>query len=747
MRVYASGGVLSRFKNTIAYIVAVMALVLTSVPGVGAVDPTTINWQRDLGVATQYGCEWTYGIGKVAGGNLYVGGTAKVYIYDASGNYVSSFGSIGTGNGQFVGRVEGIAIMPGGDVLVVNNNRVQRFSPTGAYLSQWGSPGSGNGQFSFPGDLATDSSGNIYVADNTNHRVQKFDSTGTFITAWGSFGTANGAFNSPRGITVDAAGNVYVADSSNQRIQKFTNTGTFITKFGTSGSGPGQLNYPKDVTVTPGGQVYVTDSLNSRLSVFDTSGNYVAQFGSFGGATNELSKPSGITVDSTTGIVYVADTDNSRVQVFSTSPTTYNSTISLRDVQTPCTPTNTSTAADGSIYVSGFNAFVKYDVNGQFLQNMVPRGIAGATQDLTFPLEVAPNGDIYYASYLNPPLPIQVSIKRVQSNGTYVSEFGSIGSGNGQFDYFETMTIAANGDIYVADEAYNRVQVFDANGTYLRQFGTSGSGNGQFNNPRGIAVAANGNIYVSDYNNRVQVFDANGTFLRAFGSSGTGNGQFSYPEDLAVDQDGFVYVLDVVGGNGRIQIFDTNDVYQRTISGYGPSNTAFGNRIEAIHFDRLTNRLFAVNNGRHLTHVFAAPTLPWSPTSAAASTASSGVAVSWQPPTFDGNTPLTGYDIYYRLGTTGAWVLGTSVNNTTHQATLTGLSAGDYQVRVLAKNIVGSSQPAVAGASVTIAGTTASPGTTLLAETGQRLWVGLLLACMSVVLGIYGFRKMSRKGL
>ena len=387
-------------------------------------------------------------------------------------------------------------------------------------------------------------------------------------------------------------------------------------------------------------------------------------------------------------------------------------------------------------------------MNGQFVQNMVPRGLVGATHEQTYPLEVAPNGDIYYASYLNPPFASQVSIKRIQPDGTYVSEFGSIGTGNGQFDYFETMTIAANGDIYVADEANNRVQVLDVNGTYLRQFGSTGSGNGQFNNPRGIAVAANGNIYVSDYGNRVQVFDASGTFLRAFGSSGTGNGQFNYPEDLALDQDGFLYVLDNPGSGSRIQIFDTNDVYQRTISAYGPSNTAFGaGAIEALHFDPLTSRLFATNNKKHLTHVFAAPTLPWSPTSVAVLTTSPWLNISWQPPTFDGNTPLTGYDIYYRLGTTGAWVLGTSVNNTTHQATLTGLSAGDYQVRVLAKNVVGSSQPAVAGASVTIAGITVSPATTLLAETGQRLWASLLFACMSVVLGIYGIRKMSRKSL
>ena len=36
--------------------------------------------------------------------------------------------------------------------------------------------------------VATDSSGNVYVADIDNNRIQKFDSNGNFITKWGSNG-------------------------------------------------------------------------------------------------------------------------------------------------------------------------------------------------------------------------------------------------------------------------------------------------------------------------------------------------------------------------------------------------------------------------------------------------------------------------------------------------------------------------------------------------------------------------------
>ena len=41
------------------------------------------------------------------------------------------------------------------------------------------------GEFSSPFGIATDSSGNVYVADTDNNRIQKFTSNGTYILEWG----------------------------------------------------------------------------------------------------------------------------------------------------------------------------------------------------------------------------------------------------------------------------------------------------------------------------------------------------------------------------------------------------------------------------------------------------------------------------------------------------------------------------------------------------------------------------------
>ena len=72
-------------------------------------------------------------------------------------------------------------------VADTNNHRIQELTPTGQYVTQWGSSGTGNAQFYYPYGIAVNASGYVYVADTNNNRIQVFTPSGQYVTQWGSY--------------------------------------------------------------------------------------------------------------------------------------------------------------------------------------------------------------------------------------------------------------------------------------------------------------------------------------------------------------------------------------------------------------------------------------------------------------------------------------------------------------------------------------------------------------------------------
>ncbi|MBN1331575.1 6-bladed beta-propeller, partial [Candidatus Dojkabacteria bacterium] len=111
------------------------------------------------------------------------------------------------------------------------------------------------------------------------------------------------------------------------------------------------------------------------------------------------------------------------------------------------------------------------------------------------------------------------------------------------------------GNLVVLDGDNGYIQIFDTDGNFISKFGSYGSGDGQMKSASGFTMDDDGNYYVADtYNARVQKFDSDGSFLFKFGSSGTGDGEFDYPGDIEVDDEGNMYVVD--SSNGNMQKFD-----------------------------------------------------------------------------------------------------------------------------------------------------------------------------------------------
>jgi DNA-binding beta-propeller fold protein YncE len=257
--------------------------------------------------------------------NVYVtdSGNSRIQKFNSTGTFLSKFGTLGTGNGQFLaGSALGIAIDSGGNAYVVDklSNRVQKFNSAGTFVTAWGGLGTGNGQLNAPTGIAIDpSSGNVYVADTGNNRIQKFTSSGAYVTQWGSAGVGDGNFASPSGVAVDSTGDVYVADSGNSRIQRFTSTGGFVTKWGSVGMGDGQFGATTtttlDLAIGSSDNVIVVDPTNNRVQKFRPIGTFITKWGTAGSGTSQFTLPSGVAVSSADE-VYVVDSGNSRVERF-----------------------------------------------------------------------------------------------------------------------------------------------------------------------------------------------------------------------------------------------------------------------------------------------------------------------------------------------------------------------------------------------------------------------------------------------
>jgi sugar lactone lactonase YvrE len=184
-----------------------------------------------------------------------------------------------------------VATDSAGNVYVADtdNYTIRKITPGGVVTTLAGLAGSygtndGTGsaaRFFNPEGVATDSSGNVYVADTWNHTIRKITPAGVVTTLAGlagSFGSADGTgsaarFYHPGGVATDSSGNVYVAEIANSTIRQITPGGVVTTLAGLAGSvgsadGTGSaalFHYPHGVATDSSGNVYVADDGNYTI--------------------------------------------------------------------------------------------------------------------------------------------------------------------------------------------------------------------------------------------------------------------------------------------------------------------------------------------------------------------------------------------------------------------------------------------------------------------------------------------------
>ena len=155
------------------------------------------------------------------------------------------------------GQASVMTFLPNGDMLVGDgywNGRIIRYNAKGEYISEFGSVGNGPGQFDLIHGIAVDREHRIYVADRQNNRVQVFTETGEFIEEWPDI-------TNPAGIYMDENENVWVVSATLNRLSKYNKNGEYLYSFGayggTRGGFAGGLSRPHQITVDSDGNLYV----------------------------------------------------------------------------------------------------------------------------------------------------------------------------------------------------------------------------------------------------------------------------------------------------------------------------------------------------------------------------------------------------------------------------------------------------------------------------------------------------------
>ena len=396
----------------------------------------------------------------------------------------------------------------------------------------WGDGGPArNASFAYPRGVATDSEGNLYIADSGNNRVRKVSAADGIITTVAGNGqwypsedgvpaTAT-AVSSPYAVAVDEAGNLYIYENGMGRVRRVSAVDGTITTV----AGNGNLGYSGD----GGPATEASIALAFGNIALDTDGNlYLAEDGS-----NRLRR-----VEAATGTI---DT------VLGNGTMSFCHESSPRLAACLGMPLGLATDAQGNLFISDTN-------------NLRIRRVDSASGQLA---TIAGN-----------------SFDWTHTGDGWLAIDASFDAGTRQIAFDNA------GNLYIAGGTANRVRRIDAATGIIRTVAGNGitgfDGDGgaateaHFSWIQDVEVDAAGNLYISDFNNRRirKVDAASGIVTTIAGNGATGfagdggpatAATLWYPDSLNLDSEGNLLFVD----GPRIRRIDAATGIISTIAGNG----------------------------------------------------------------------------------------------------------------------------------------------------------------------------------
>ncbi len=285
---------------------------------------------QTVGTVTTNGLFEPYGVAVDLTTNLY-------YVTDSANNRIVRFnpatGDTASLANLAVSSPAGIVVARGGLVVADSaNHQLRLVSPGGAVSSlAGGAPGFADGpaagaRFNYPVGLASDTNGNIYIADSKNNAVRKLD-TNNIVSTLGT------NFNEPAALVIGDSGRLYVADTRSHVIRVIGPGGNIRLVAGSPGIAGAQdgsaalFNQPRGLLWVGGAiGLLVSDTGNNTLRslIPQGTGANVTTLAGLPGAAGyadgspgnaRFNSPVGLARDAD-GVILIADLYNGAVRAF-----------------------------------------------------------------------------------------------------------------------------------------------------------------------------------------------------------------------------------------------------------------------------------------------------------------------------------------------------------------------------------------------------------------------------------------------
>ncbi|HAZ14945.1 MAG: hypothetical protein A2X86_21445 [Bdellovibrionales bacterium GWA2_49_15] len=226
-------------------------------------------------------------------------------------------------------------------------------------------------------------------------------------------------------------------------------------------------------------------------------------------------------------------------------------------------PVSITVDTDGTRYVldAGTSKVLAFNAQNKYLRSF-------SNSEAWTPIDAAVSGELIYV--LDGKKDQVLVFNKI--SGDFVKSFGQNGEGRGEFDMPASIK-AKDGVLYISNTMNGRVDMFNGEGKFLGQYGTEPNvAAGNFAHPQGIALDRENRIYVVDNSfENVQIFNAEKRFLMPFGHVGNTPGGLNMPYAIAIDYDNASYFSKVVAPGRSIEyiILVANQTGDHKISVFG----------------------------------------------------------------------------------------------------------------------------------------------------------------------------------